>query len=158
MTPIDWDALIPGCSHFRWWEAVVTDHRDLMDANAAYLTTETTRRNNVERMAVEVMEPIREHFKCPVHINSWIRCSTLNRIIGGSPSSEHMSLGPGVCAVDFVVPGFSVDDVFAGVKVLGLKLGRIRWGQLILEPRGAGPNSWIHISLETARHHMEVLT
>ena len=44
---------------------------------------------NFKLLAEKVFEPIREHFKVPIHISSGYRSKELNKAIGGSSSSEH---------------------------------------------------------------------
>lgn len=38
----------------------------------------------------EVLEPLREHVQEPVIISSGYRCPKLNKLVGGSPTSQHM--------------------------------------------------------------------
>ena len=43
--------------------------------------------NNFKLLAEKVFEPIREHFKVPIHISSGYRSAALNKKIGGSLTS-----------------------------------------------------------------------
>jgi zinc D-Ala-D-Ala carboxypeptidase len=56
----------------------------------------TPRAEQLEKMSVvanEVFEPLREWVGGPIKINSFFRCYKLNKAIGGSKTSQHMS-GP----------------------------------------------------------------
>ena len=46
---------------------------------------------NFKLLAEKVFEPIREHFKVPIHISSGYRSLALNKKIGGSLTSQHCS-------------------------------------------------------------------
>ena len=45
--------------------------------------------NNMELIANEVFEPLREWVAGPIKINSFFRCPELNTAIGGSSKSQH---------------------------------------------------------------------
>ena len=47
-------------------------------------------RANLERLANEVLEPIRKAAGCPLQITSGYRPVELNRLIGGTPNSDHI--------------------------------------------------------------------
>ena len=44
---------------------------------------------NMELVAEEVFEPLREWVGGPIKINSFFRCPKLNKAIGGSSKSQH---------------------------------------------------------------------
>ncbi|MBR7051541.1 MAG: DUF882 domain-containing protein [Bacteroidaceae bacterium] len=46
--------------------------------------------NNLVRLCTKVLEPLREHFHQPIHINSGFRCQALNKAVGGADNSYHM--------------------------------------------------------------------
>jgi zinc D-Ala-D-Ala carboxypeptidase len=46
---------------------------------------------NMGVVASEVFEPLREWVGGPIKINSFFRCYKLNKAIGGSKTSQHMS-------------------------------------------------------------------
>ena len=46
---------------------------------------------NMELVAEKVFEPLREWVGGPIRINSMFRCEELNRGLGGSPVSSHMT-------------------------------------------------------------------
>ena len=70
-----------------------------------------------------ILEPVRENYGTPFIPNSGFRCLELNRAIGSSDKSQHVT-GQ---AVDFEVPGVSNKDVALWVK------DNCHFDQLILE-------------------------
>ena len=79
-----------------------------------------------------ILEPLRKAIKKPIRINSGYRSKSLNKAIGGSSSSQHC-LGQ---AVDIIVPGMTVEELFQ--KIIDLKLP---YDQIIQEF-----STWIHVS------------
>ena len=45
--------------------------------------------NNLMRLCTKVLEPLRDHFHQPIHINSGFRCQALNAAVGGAKNSYH---------------------------------------------------------------------
>lgn len=86
------------------------------------------------KVAADGMEAIRE--LCgnrPVIVSSWYRCPDLNKAIGGSKTSDHMT----GYAIDFTIPRFgSPFDVADEIE-----RSDIQFDQLIHEKR-----RWTHIS------------
>ena len=46
--------------------------------------------DNLVRLCQKVLEPLREHFHQPIHINSGFRCKDLNDAVKGADNSYHM--------------------------------------------------------------------
>lgn len=46
--------------------------------------------DNLQRLCVEVLEPLRARLGHPVKINSGYRCPELNKAVGGVPNSFHL--------------------------------------------------------------------
>ena len=95
--------------------------------------------DNLKYVAVNLLQPIRDHFGKPVTVSSGYRSVDLCEAIGSSSKSQHAK-GE---AADFEVPG--MDN-----KELGLWIrNNIEYDQLILEFYKDGePNSgWIHCSM-----------
>jgi len=89
-------------------------------------------------VAMNILQPVRDHFGIPFSPTSGFRCLELNRIIGSKDTSQHTK-GQ---AVDFEVPGISNYE-------LSLWISRnLSFDQLILEFYEKGqPNSgWVHCS------------
>ena len=95
--------------------------------------------DNLKYVAVNLLQPIRDHFGKPVTVSSGYRSVELCEAIGSSSRSQHAK-GE---AADFEIPG--MDN-----KELGLWIrDNIEYDQLILEFYKDGePNSgWIHCSM-----------
>jgi len=92
----------------------------------------------LEALCKTLLQPVRNRFGA-IKVHSCFRGPAVNSAVGGSKSSQHM-VGQ---AVDFSVPGKTLEEVFAWiVKESGLK-----YGQVILEGREPGKPTWIHLSL-----------
>lgn len=92
---------------------------------------------NLERLVQVVLDPVREEFGRPILVNSGYRCATLNRLVGGSATSQHMT-GQ---AVDITAKDKKDNRViFEIIKDLG------KYDQLIWEEGDEESPSWIHVS------------
>lgn len=91
---------------------------------------------NLQRLAEDLLEPVRALLGVPLHINSGFRCPSLNQALGGAIGSAHMDGR----AADLVPDGMSVQDAFNRLKGSGLP-----WDQLIFEC-----DSWLHLSIAKA--------
>ena len=85
-----------------------------------------------------LLDPLREEWGSPIIVNSGYRCPVLNKAVGGSKTSTHMS-------------GWSADIRPKNGKMKEFKTFVVEfiktriWDQLILETSGS--TEWIHISL-----------
>jgi hypothetical protein len=105
--------------------------------------------DNLTRLCVEVLDPIREQFGV-VTVTSGYRCKALNLAVKGSKTSAHIR----GCAADIKL---SVDLLEVAKWIAQSDL---QFDQLILEAwdwkaRQAG---WIHISLEESGNRRQILT
>ena len=96
------------------------------DPNAAQV-------ENLKRLCVELLEPIRALLGVPVHVNSGYRAPALNTLIGGAVDSAHMDGR----AADLVPIGMSLTEAFA--RIHSASLG---FDTLIFECA-----SWLHVSI-----------
>ena len=101
---------------------------------------------NIRNVLAPGMQRVRNALGQPVLITSGYRSPEVNRAVGGSPSSQHMS----GLAADFVCPQFGLPRTV--VQYLMERAGEIRFDQLIWE------GSWVHISFAPAAPRGEVLT
>jgi hypothetical protein len=107
--------------------------------------------NNLQLLAEKVLQPIRDRWGLPVIINSGYRSPALNKLIGGSPNSQHCK-------------GQAADIEILGIdnKELATWIGlNIKFDQLILEFYNfyGDPNSgWVHVSYTKDRLRESVLT
>ena len=77
------------------------------------------------------LQPLRDKLDKPIIISSGYRNPQVNKLVGGTPSSQHTK-GQ---AVDFTVPGMTIAQLIDFIKKSG-----IEYDQLIDE------RTWVHIS------------
>lgn len=92
---------------------------------------------NLTALCVEVLEPIRQFAGRPISVISGYRPDWLNKLIGGSRTSDHM-LG---LAADIRCRELSPTQLAAQVEMLAPQLPL---KQLILE---FPPSGWVHVSI-----------
>lgn len=106
---------------------------------------------NFKKLAVNVFEPIREHFGVPINISSGYRSKQLNTAIGGSLTSQHCQ-GE---AIDIDMEGSGTvtnADVFNYIK------DELNFDQLIWEFGTSKEPDWVHVSYEsTGKQRKQVL-
>jgi hypothetical protein len=103
---------------------------------------------NLETLCNTVLEPLRREVRKPIVIISGYRPEWLNKLVGGSPTSDHM-FGR---AADFTIPGLSTFQVCSRILEYGLP-----FKQMIHE---FPPEGWVHISYVRGQlvQKMELLT
>ncbi len=127
--------------YFNFEELIVTDQTDMVLINAKEAEGF---KKPLTRVALELLDPVRENFGVPIRVNSGFRGRTLNAKVGGSTTSQHC-LGE---AVDFNIKGLESRE--GQIKVIKWIRDNVPYfGQLLLE-RGC-----IHISLGTKREIAE---
>lgn len=99
---------------------------------------------NFKKLAEKIFEPIREHFKVPIHISSGYRSKALNEAIGGSLTSQHCSGEAIDIDMDGSSNGVSNTDVFNFIK------NKLEFDQLIWEFGDKSKPDWVHVSYETS--------
>lgn len=101
----------------------------------------------MRELAVNVLDPIRDHFSVPLIVTSGFRCSAVNARVGGQPNSQHRK-GE---AADFHLLGQTgyVNHFEIGQWVIDSGL---LFDQMILEFCGSdGSSGWVHISYVSRR-------
>ena len=100
---------------------------------------------NLILLCNEILEPVREHYGIPFAPNSGFRCLDLNRAIGSSDKSKHVSGN----AVDFEIPGLDNKEVALWV------MANCDFDQLILEfyKEGEPSSGWVHCSYDVDKEH-----
>ena len=98
---------------------------------------------NMKVLAEKIFQPIREHFGVPIYITSGYRSAALNKKIGGSKSSQHLT-GE---AMDIDMDG-------SGSKVTNVQIFKyikdnLLFDQLIWEYGNSTNPDWIHVSYST---------
>lgn len=99
---------------------------------------------NFKKLAEKVFEPIRNHFKVPIHISSGYRSKALNEAIGGSLTSQHCSGEAIDIDMDGSASGVSNADVFKYIK------DHLEFDQLIWEFGTDKNPDWVHVSYESS--------
>jgi len=115
-------------------------------------TPNATHLANLQLLCQNILEPVRNHFKKPIQINSAYRGPKLNAAVGGSAKSQHCN-GE---AVDFEIDGMSNHELAKWVAQ------NLNFDQVILEfydPK-EGPNSgWVHCSYSSSgKQRKSILT
>ena len=93
---------------------------------------------NLKALAVNIFQPIRDHFKVPIRISSGYRSKELNKRIGGSQTSQH-SKGQ---AIDIDQDGTSITNK----QVFDFILENLDFDQLIWEFGTNNNPDWVHVS------------
>ena len=94
---------------------------------------------NLKQIAVNVFQPIRDAFGCPIYVSSGYRSADLNTAIGGSRRSQH-------------VEGRALDldaDVFRGCtnsEIFNYVRENLEFDQLIWEFGDEDNPDWVHVS------------
>lgn len=124
--------------HFTLEELTVTQVRDVSNQPSARTVLEALKHT------AEMMEQVRQLLGAkPIIVTSGYRSSLVNKIVGGSMTSAHMTGH----AVDFICPGFGTPEQVA----LAIRDSAIRFDQLIFE------ETWVHLSFAPAMRG-EVMT
>lgn len=90
-------------------------------------------------------ERVREIIGKPMIITSGYRCPELNKAIGGALTSQHIFCE----AIDFVVKGLRVEDIFSRIVTSDLK-----YNQIIIERNKSG-SQWVHISIGSYKQKLK---
>lgn len=90
-------------------------------------------------------ERVREIIGKPMIITSGYRCSELNKAIGGALTSQHIFCE----ALDFVVKGLRVEDIFNRIVTSDLK-----YNQIIIERNKSG-SQWVHLSIGSYKQKLK---
>lgn len=95
------------------------------------------------RLAVEVLQPIRDTWGKPIRVTSGYRMPRLNASVGGSPTSQHL-LGQAadIQALNMVDNG----KLFYCIKKM-IETGKLKVGQCIWEYGTKSTPKWVHVSL-----------
>mgnify|MGYP002624898377 FL=1 len=80
-------------------------------------------RDAIKALTLDVLQPLRDAWGRPLHVNSGYRCAELNGLVGGVPSSQHVR---GEAA------DIACDDP-RGLAVTAVRLG-LPFDQMILYP------------------------
>jgi len=98
---------------------------------------------NFKKLAENIFEPIREHFKVPIHVSSGYRSKELNSAIGGSLSSQHCQGEAIDIDMDGSSSGVTNADVYNFIK------DNLEFDQLIWEFGTDANPDWVHVSYKS---------
>ena len=107
--------------------------------------------DNLRDLVYFVLDPIRDHFRLPVTVNSGFRCEELNKALGSKPTSQHCQGR----AADIEIVTVSNLDLAKWISE------NMDFDQLILEFHTVGdPRSgWVHVSWSSREtNRRQVLT
>jgi uncharacterized protein YcbK (DUF882 family) len=103
--------------------------------------------HNMQQVAENLFEPLRKLYGKPIKINSFFRSEKLNKLVGGSKSSQH-------------VKGQAI-DITGGSKEENKKLFELAktldFDQLIWEYGDSTGPHWVHISYKTSGNRKQIL-
>lgn len=100
-------------------------------------------RKCLKRLAVEILQPIRDEWGQPIVVSSGYRCTKLNTMIGGVKNSQHI-LGQ---AADIKAANPADNGKLHALIKRMIKQGKIKVGQLIWEYGTKKAPKWVHVSL-----------
>jgi zinc D-Ala-D-Ala carboxypeptidase len=104
---------------------------------------------NMQYVAENLFEKVREWYGKPIRINSFLRCAQVNKLVGGSATSQHCK-------------GQAI-DISTGSKVENKKLfeyiksSALDFDQLIYEYGDLTGPQWVHISLKKTGNRKQIL-
>lgn len=104
----------------------------------------------LQTLCVNVLEPIRAHYRRPVKVNSGYRSPKVNAAVGSKPTSQHM-LGE---AADIEIDGVSNAELAKWIN------RNLEFDQVILENYrpGVAGSGWVHVSYRVGRLRKSCLT
>ena len=105
---------------------------------------------NLKRLAEKILQPVREHYKTGVKVNSGFRHPNVNAAVGGSKTSDHCQ-GQ---AADIEIPGVANADLAQWI------VSNLEFTQVILEfyTPGVPDSGWVHVSYVDGNLKKQVLT
>lgn len=94
---------------------------------------------NLRQVAINVFQPLREAFGCPIYVSSGYRSGELNTAIGGSTRSQHVE-GRALDLDADVYGGCTNSQIFSWIKE------NLDFDQLIWEFGDDDNPDWVHVS------------
>jgi hypothetical protein len=106
--------------------------------------------SNLQDLAFNVLQPIRDHYGRGVKVNSGFRHPEVNAKVGGSRTSDHCR----GMAADIEIPGVPNAELAEWIKA------NLPFTQVILEfyTQGIPDSGWVHVSYDPANLKKQALT
>jgi len=105
---------------------------------------------NLQKLAVNVLQPVRDHYNRAVVVSSGFRSLSINSLIGGSPNSDHTR----GMAADIEIPGIDNKELALWIR------DNLKFSQLILEfyVDGDPDSGWVHVAYDENKLVNQCLT
>jgi hypothetical protein len=105
---------------------------------------------NLKTLCEKVLQPVRDHYKKGVKVNSGYRSPESNAAVGGSKTSDHCK----GFACDLEIPGVANADLAKWI------MDNLEYTQLILEfyTPGIPDSGWVHVSYDPSNLKKQELT
>jgi len=139
----------------------ISEHLDL----AEVIRSETAKRHgisnmptpehieNMKKLADNVFEKVRNHFRCPIHLSSGYRSKELNACTPGASATSQHSTGE---AIDIDMDGSS--NGVTNKMVFDYIKENVEFDQLIWEFGTESNPDWVHVSYEsTGKQRKQIL-
>jgi hypothetical protein len=94
---------------------------------------------NLELIAKNILQPIRDHFDAPIHVISGYRSAGLNKKVGGAKTSQHLTGN----AVDIDNDNTEISNL----EIFNFIKNNLVFDQLIYEFGNDNGPDWVHVSL-----------
>lgn len=106
---------------------------------------------NIKRLVHNVLDPLREAYGKPIRVTSGYRCQALNKAVGGSKTSDHMT---GRAADIVGTPNTQAENkrLWQLIQTMRLSFDQLIWekGSII------GPK-WVHISYRSEAENRKMV-
>jgi len=102
--------------------------------------------DNLKQVANQMFEPLRNHFKVPIGVNSGYRSKALNKAVKGSATSQHCK-GEALDLDADVYGGLTNAEIFRFIEK------NLDFDQLIWEAGTDDEPAWVHVSYVTHREN-----
>lgn len=97
---------------------------------------------NLSVLVVNVLEPLRQYFQVPIFVSSGYRSPKLNKAVGGSSTSHHLT----GCAAD--IRFNRSERTYNDADIFDYVYRHLPYTELIAE---GIPSGWVHVAYDPAR-------
>lgn len=104
----------------------------------------------MQLVAVNIFEPIRNHFKVPILVSSFYRSQEVNALVGGSKTSQHCK-GEAIDMDAIDSTGLTNKKIFEFIK------DNLDFDQLIWEYGTRLNPAWVHCSYKKSGNRNQIL-